>query len=448
MNFVWFLVASVCFYLFFWYILSMIIFLPSMPVMGLLNYLIEHPQKKWTKIALPPIFVLAFLLGTFLPTALFGMGMGVIALHFAENASWPLIYFLIAGFGAFTVSAPSGESSIFGMLISLGTYVITVTVTRFALLAEVTIDLIMNIASGILILLLFAGIVWWVVLFLDDKVSKKSEIELKTQQEIKKKLSVGVYVLSILFVMLGGLWILSYLTNPVIEMSGYFIWGIPYLVGGIGMLCRKYWALRLSQVFLIISALPVIGLFIYALFQPQKPPFFVILLLLVFAVIVWGLPIWFLFRKSTVRQFIKGKIDKDRQIVENFRGTLKKHIDQLFGIRLYYEGIKYTFGNDDITMKITTQHFENIVERGEKMVSGASELLRKVQEGEINAKALENFEFLPISDYPELDDMTIRAKLLVEAYEKLFPERPREIPLTQDEHQQLIIEAVDHYTQG
>ena len=45
MNFVWFLVAVVVFNLFFWHVLSMVIFLPAVPVVGLISYLTENPEK-------------------------------------------------------------------------------------------------------------------------------------------------------------------------------------------------------------------------------------------------------------------------------------------------------------------------------------------------------------------------------------------------------------------
>ncbi len=121
------------------------------------------------------------------------------------------------------------------------------------------------------------------------------------------KLSLGVYILSILFIILGGSWVLSFLMHPVYITSGYFIWGLPYLVGGIGMLCRKYWALKISQIYLIISALPVVGIIVYFTLNPKEADvdLVAILTIIVLLVIFWVLPIWFLFKKSTVSQFNK-----------------------------------------------------------------------------------------------------------------------------------------------
>lgn len=175
MNFILFLLATVCFYLFYWYVLSMIIFLPSIPIMGFIGYLTEHTEKKWAKIALVPTVVIGFIIGTLLPCVVFGMGMGVIVLNFAEKATHPLIYFLLAGFGAFTISAPGGETSLPGMLISLATYVTTVTITKFALFSEITLALLVNIALWGLGLLILVGIVFGIVKFLGSKINKRTE---------------------------------------------------------------------------------------------------------------------------------------------------------------------------------------------------------------------------------------------------------------------------------
>lgn len=39
--------------------------------------------------------------------------------------------------------------------------------------------------------------------------------------------------------------------------------------------------------------------------------------------------------------------------------------------------------------------------------------------------------------------MTNRVTLLVNAYEKLFPKRPREIPLSTEDYEEIMHEAID-----
>lgn len=172
MNFVWFLLSIILFYIFYWYFLSLIIFLPSMPVMGLVVYLTENTKKRWAKTALIPTIVLAFILGTFLPCAIFGMGMGVTVLRFVGEATYPIIYFLIAGFGAFIISAPNGETSFSGMLISLIIYIMTVTISEFTLFSGITIDFLFDLFFILAIGLLLIGILFFIITFLKEKITK------------------------------------------------------------------------------------------------------------------------------------------------------------------------------------------------------------------------------------------------------------------------------------
>jgi len=134
------------------------------------------------------------------------------------------------------------------------------------------------------------------------------------------------------------------------------------------------------------------------------------------------------------------------EIIRNFEITIKKHEDQLFGIRLFYEGIKELKMYDEDTLDEIgfDYHYNNIMERGQKAISEAKELLKKVKSGKEDIKALQKFEFPPIHG-PGLDEMTQRASLLVKAYEKLFPNRSREIPLTPEEHEKLREEAIKNF---
>ena len=303
MNFIWFLLSIVLYYILFWQVLSFIIFLPSMPLMGFIGYLEKNIEKRWAKFALIPTFILAFILGTFLPCAIFGMGMGVTVLNFVERATYPIIYFIIAGIGAFTISAPSGESSFAGMVISLIAYTISITISGFSAFSSITIDFLMNIVFIGLGLLLIIGIVFLIIGFLDNKISKKSENKIITQHESKKKLTLGVYIISILFIILGGLWVVSFLFYLSHKLLAYFIWGAPLFIGGIGMLVRKYWALRLSQITLVLTALQIIIIIPIAIYEAKSFNLFGFSIVLLLFIIFCGLPLLFLFKKSTVIQF-------------------------------------------------------------------------------------------------------------------------------------------------
>jgi len=130
------------------------------------------------------------------------------------------------------------------------------------------------------------------------------------------------------------------------------------------------------------------------------------------------------------------------ETVRNFENTIKEYEDQLFGIQLFMEGIKVLYQHDKATMKMTKHHYQNTMERGEIAISQAKELLDKVKSGTINATELEMFQFPPIHG-PGLDEMTQRTTLLINSYNKLFPDRPRNTPLSHEEHTRLMQEVIN-----
>jgi hypothetical protein len=127
MNFIWFVVALVIFEILFWYYIFMILGLPGMGAMALLVYATENAWRKWVKwLLLPPARALAFIFGMVLIAFVYGGALALIAQHFAENASYPWIYWVICGIAAAGIMAPSGETNLLAMLLSLASYILVV----------------------------------------------------------------------------------------------------------------------------------------------------------------------------------------------------------------------------------------------------------------------------------------------------------------------------------
>lgn len=134
-SFIWFILATIIFNIFYWYIIFSILSIPQIPVMGLILYAEKNIYKKWVRIYLFPItLVMGFIIGTFIPVSIFGGGLGLIALNFAENATYPLLYFIIAGFFAFTIAAPNGETTLLASFVSLFAFLMVIFKTGIELL--------------------------------------------------------------------------------------------------------------------------------------------------------------------------------------------------------------------------------------------------------------------------------------------------------------------------
>jgi len=126
-------------------------------------------------------------------------------------------------------------------------------------------------------------------------------------------------------------------------------------------------------------------------------------------------------------------------IVQGFEAIIREHEEQLFGVYLFNKGIEYLYKHNKEIIETSKFHYNNIMERGEKAITEAKELIEKVKSGKEDIKLLKEFRFPPIHGLG-LDEMRERASLLVQVYEKIFPGRPREKPLTKEENEELMEE--------
>ena len=159
MNFVWFIIAQILWGLLFWYFIGMIISLPSMPFILLMGYASENIEKKWAKILLPIAVFFGFIFGTLLLCLIFGGGVGLIASNFSEKATYPLVYLIIGGFMAFTISAPSGETNCLAMALSLLSYILTVNMKNIANMMGITVAILYNLVWIVLIIFILSMII-------------------------------------------------------------------------------------------------------------------------------------------------------------------------------------------------------------------------------------------------------------------------------------------------
>lgn len=194
---------------------------------------------------------------------------------------------------------------------------------------------------------------------------------------------------------------------------------------------------------LIISLPLIIGSFLLAVLIDKFYYIFVVLFFLLFISLIFkkGLKTESLSKgNSKIKQNINHKTDDIA--INNFKKLIQEHEDQLFGINLFIEGIKRIYGHDEKLMRMNEQAYLNIIKKEKKALSKAKQLLDKVRSGTVNITEIQNFHFPPIHG-PGLDQMTNRVTLLVNAYEKLFPKRPREIPLSTEDYEKIMHEAID-----
>lgn len=136
---------------------------------------------------------------------------------------------------------------------------------------------------------------------------------------------------------------------------------------------------------------------------------------------------------------MKEKIKEN--LIKEFESKIKEYEDILFGMNLYYQGICFTWGFNKEIIEFNRIHYKSIEERMTTAINKAKQLLEEARRSPDKLSLLQWFEFPPIKEHPVLDEGTKLAKALAEAYREIFPERPRNKPLTEEESQHLKIAA-------
>jgi len=133
--------------------------------------------------------------------------------------------------------------------------------------------------------------------------------------------------------------------------------------------------------------------------------------------------------------------------IKKFEKKIKDYKDELFGVKLFYEGTKILWADSYLERINFEQHYENIMKRGESIVNKTEKILNEIKASndinkikEVTFPLLEN-ELMPLVN----PDGIPRLKLLLETYNELFPERDREIPLTGEEYKLIMNKVINKF---
>jgi hypothetical protein len=133
--------------------------------------------------------------------------------------------------------------------------------------------------------------------------------------------------------------------------------------------------------------------------------------------------------------------------IEKFEKKIKDYKDELFGVKLFYEGTKILWVDSYLERINFEQHYGNIMKRGENIINRAEKILNEIKTSnninkikEVTFPLLEN-KLMPLVNPDDIP----RLKLLLEIYNELFPERDREIPLTEEEYKLIMNKAINKF---
>lgn len=133
----------------------------------------------------------------------------------------------------------------------------------------------------------------------------------------------------------------------------------------------------------------------------------------------------------------------DQEIIDTFRRELQRQEDILYGVALFFEGVSLLAEGQQSVVETYRKQCRNIIRAGRTEVDGATALLQRVARGDTDVHQLLRFRFSPCEGHSDPGEMIGRALALVEAYEQLFPKRPRMRPMDEPEMRRLMEAVAD-----
>ncbi|MFC1453193.1 hypothetical protein ACFLSJ_07630 [Verrucomicrobiota bacterium] len=120
----------------------------------------------------------------------------------------------------------------------------------------------------------------------------------------------------------------------------------------------------------------------------------------------------------------------NREILRSFEGEISRQEDLLYGVALFFEGIRFLYAGQDAVIETYQRELRNIIGIGHHRNEEARRLLEEAKRDSSKARLIEAFTFTSCQGYDRPEELAERAKLLVEAHRTCFPGRPRKEPLS------------------
>ncbi|MHA1876973.1 MAG: hypothetical protein ACTSUC_11070 [Promethearchaeota archaeon] len=133
--------------------------------------------------------------------------------------------------------------------------------------------------------------------------------------------------------------------------------------------------------------------------------------------------------------------------MKNIEKKITNYKEELFALRLFYKQVKILWPSSLLKSMDFKKHYNNIMNRGNKIIKRAERILKNVKVNndtslfnEIEFPSLEK-DIMPLVN----PDGVERLRLLLETYNELFPERDKDIPLTEEEHKLIMNRIINKF---
>jgi hypothetical protein len=231
---------------------------------------------------------------------------------------------------------------------------------------------------------------------------------------------------------------------------GFPFLGVLLLVAGIGIFSLREWA----RVLMILAC----GYGAFDAFRAlSSDPLSEVIVSRSVLIGLFVLTVFTLTHRRVKRNFTKGKVRSraSRSVrrrrrekthepeLDRLRQRILEHEEQLFGMNLLFRGMPLIWRNNRQRLGMNKDDYGALLQRGKETLVKTRQLLDELQENPTDFELLRQLEFPRIPEDPILEEMRRRARILLNTYYRLFPGRPKEDPLTDEEVVRLTEAALD-----
>ena len=129
--------------------------------------------------------------------------------------------------------------------------------------------------------------------------------------------------------------------------------------------------------------------------------------------------------------------------VRVLRDEIARQEDLLYGFALFFEGVSFLYAGQEAVILTYRKQLRNLIQANRQAIDQAQALLAQAEKDPAKERLLDHIKFSPGQGHPQPDEICKRARILVEAYNECFPDRPRSDPFSEHEIVQLLNAAAD-----
>lgn len=131
----------------------------------------------------------------------------------------------------------------------------------------------------------------------------------------------------------------------------------------------------------------------------------------------------------------------EENIVAEFENEITRQEDIVYGVALFFECLSVLHADNSAIIETCSRQLRNVIQKGNERIQHARQLLDDAVHDPQKRVLIRQFTFSPCEGYPNPDEMTKRAGVLVDTYKRVFPGRSRAKDFSEEEIFSLIEEA-------